>query len=205
MKKLLVMLLMGLVATSFGVVNVNWNSTYGYFYGAADPGVGILGPEGSGKSTVAQLVYCGVNGIADGVGVGGVTTGDDVVWGSFTITEIGDEANTFSTYAHFASNIQNYQQAFVSGNVYARIFQDNAIGAGDWYFSSPILALSDITGNNLPQEIELAGSAMQSINVGAGTAQVVPEPATFLLFGIGGMGAWLLRRNKIKSREQADA
>lgn len=27
-------------------------------------------------------------------------------------------------------------------------------------------------------------------------AEVVPEPATVLLFGIGGMGAWLLRRNK---------
>jgi subtilisin-like proprotein convertase family protein len=27
----------------------------------------------------------------------------------------------------------------------------------------------------------------------------VPEPATFILFGIGGMGAWLLRRNKLKS------
>lgn len=108
-------------------------------------------------------------------------------------------------YAHFASNIQNYQQTFVSGKVYARIFQDNTIGAGDWYFSSPLLTLADITGNNLPQEIELAGSAMQSINVGAGTAQVVPEPATALLFGIGAMGAWMVRRNKIKSKEQADA
>jgi hypothetical protein len=35
--------------------------------------------------------------------------------------------------------------------------------------------------------------------------QAVPEPATALLFGIGGMGAWLFRRNKLKSKEEADA
>ena len=30
----------------------------------------------------------------------------------------------------------------------------------------------------------------------------IPEPATALLFGLGGIGAWLLRRNKLKSREE---
>jgi hypothetical protein len=34
---------------------------------------------------------------------------------------------------------------------------------------------------------------------------VIPEPATALLFGIGGMGAWMLRRNKVKSKEETDA
>ncbi len=33
----------------------------------------------------------------------------------------------------------------------------------------------------------------------------VPEPATALLFGIGGMGAWIVRRNKRKAQEEADA
>lgn len=36
-------------------------------------------------------------------------------------------------------------------------------------------------------------------------ADAVPEPATALLFGIGIMGAWMLRRNKVKSDEEADA
>ncbi len=39
----------------------------------------------------------------------------------------------------------------------------------------------------------------------AGDWQAVPEPATALLFGIGGMGAWMIRRNKLKSKEEADA
>ncbi len=33
----------------------------------------------------------------------------------------------------------------------------------------------------------------------------IPEPATFLLFGLGGMGAWLVRRNKKRSTEEMDA
>jgi hypothetical protein len=32
-----------------------------------------------------------------------------------------------------------------------------------------------------------------------------PETATFALFGIGGMGAWMVRRSKLKSKEEADA
>jgi len=33
---------------------------------------------------------------------------------------------------------------------------------------------------------------------GTGGLTVIPEPATFLLFGVGGMGAWLIRRNRRK-------
>lgn len=36
------------------------------------------------------------------------------------------------------------------------------------------------------------------------TIAAVPEPATVLLFGCGGLGAWLLRRNKMKSSEDAE-
>jgi hypothetical protein len=40
---------------------------------------------------------------------------------------------------------------------------------------------------------------------GAGALTVIPEPATFLLFAIGGMGAWMVRRNKMQVKEEADA
>lgn len=49
--------------------------------------------------------------------------------------------------------------------------------------------------------------ASQYGNIGFRTVAigVIPEPATALLFGLGGMGAWLLRRNKLKSKEDMDA
>jgi len=45
--------------------------------------------------------------------------------------------------------------------------------------------------------LSLVDSAAENDGVGiiAGQYQQVPEPATLLLFGIGGVGAWLLRRN----------
>jgi hypothetical protein len=46
--------------------------------------------------------------------------------------------------------------------------------------------------------LTLVDSAAENDGVGiiAGQYQQVPEPATLLLFGLGGLGAWLLRRNK---------
>lgn len=46
--------------------------------------------------------------------------------------------------------------------------------------------------------LTLVDSAAENTGVGiiAGEYQVIPEPATALLFGIGGFGAWLLRKNK---------
>ena len=35
-----------------------------------------------------------------------------------------------------------------------------------------------------------------------GSWQAIPEPTTFLLFAMGGFGAWLIRRNKLKVKEE---
>ena len=43
----------------------------------------------------------------------------------------------------------------------------------------------------------------QEFSPGTATSvQVVPEPATALLFGIGGLGAWIVRNNKRKVQEE---
>ncbi len=74
------------------------------------------------------------------------------------------------------------------------------VPAGTKYAITPMtVALADM--NIVPPPTAQSFSAG---NLVLSTA-VIPEPATALLFGIGAMGAWMVRRNKIKSKEQADA
>ena len=46
------------------------------------------------------------------------------------------------------------------------------------------------------------GAPSDEYNSGGFRVAMVPEPSTVLLFGIGGVGAWLLRRNRMKAREE---
>jgi hypothetical protein len=60
------------------------------------------------------------------------------------------------------------------------------------------LGINDKAGYN-------AASTFSQLGV-ISTATVIPEPATAILFGIGGMGAWMLRRNKkLTAKEDAAA
>ena len=60
-----------------------------------------------------------------------------------------------------------------------------------WYIASSVLALPANTGTPpAPGETDV------TFDFGSSAWQAVPEPATFLLFGIGGFGAWLLRRRQ---------
>ena len=209
MRKILLTIFIGISVTSYGNINIDWLATGGFYY-SANSNIGILG-DGTGNSTIAQLIYS-ADLVMDGATIGGGTLGDDTIWATKTITEdgIANDATQFDSFAWFLLP-NNYQQTFVSGNVYARIFQDDTIEAGDWYFYTPMYTLQDIAGPvpgpaGTPQGIEMNTSPLgNAIDSGPTVAQVVPEPATFLLFGIGAMGAWLVRRNKLKCREEIDA
>lgn len=191
MKKIVAMALIGAAATAYGVVNVDWMASAGFYFSAA-PSLGILG-DGTGGSTVAQLIYS-IDGDVDDATIGGGVSGDDVVWATVPITEDGTGGNG----DEWATFIQNYQQVFVSGNVYARIFQDGDIQSGDWYFYTPMLSLQDITGLSFPQTIQMNTDLTNgnAIDSGATTAQVIPEPATFMLLALGGGLAWLVRQRQ---------
>lgn len=195
MKKIVIAMMMMLVATSYGVINVNWTSSAGYFFSPSS--APILGADDSGLQTIAQLIYSPDN-ARDDLWAGAV---NDVVVDSITITADG---TGFAGYALFPET-QNYQNTFAAGWVYAIIYDKAALATS--YYYTPTLALEDVIGAATPQGIEMNfdlanGNAINDPNVDPtidptqfGT-WAVPEPATFLLFGIGGFGAWILRRRQ---------
>ena len=200
MKTLLVMLVMGLATASYGSLQVAWCASAGFYF-TGDPAVGILG-DATGNSTVAQLMFS-PDGVKDAINTSGVGVNNDVVLDSVTLTENGVSGD-WDDYACF--NARDYRQAFTPGYVYALIFQDSNVRAGDWYYYTPMLALEDITGIMFPQVIEmntdlvwgnaidsatggglsnagLVGQVVQTVQV----IQVVPEPASALMIGLGGL------------------
>lgn len=196
MKKIAVMMVIGLVATSYGSIKVNWSAGAGFYW---DPSFDAL--LGTGQSTIAQLMYS-PDATKDNITTSLVGDVNDIIFATYTITE-GVNA---SAYADFSPGLYS-PGTFTAGYVYALIFQDNNVQVGDWYFYTPMLALEDITGATPAQSLQMNTDLINgdAINAGATVAQVIPEPTTALLFGIGAMGAWLVRRNKIKSKEEADA
>jgi hypothetical protein len=201
MKKIIAIAICGcLYVSAYGIVNVDWEASSGFFFNA-NPSIGILG-EGTGNSTIAQLMYSPDN-VKDGILTSKVGNVNDMIWATKTITEDGIGGG-YDGYALFSENYTT--PTFTNGWVYALIFQDGNVQTGDWYFYTPMYALSDIAGPNPgpagnAQYIQMntdsplfdTGNAIDS---GINTAQVVPEPTTVLLFSIGAIGAWIVRRKQ---------
>lgn len=164
-------------------VSIPWTAGAGFYFNS-DPSTGILGAE-TGNSALAQLIYS-LDANVDSALAGGGVSGDDVLWDSFTVTE----GVNSSEWADFSAPI--FTTSYTAGYVYARIFQNNVVSAGDWYYYSSPFLLEDKTEIQVVQlNTDLANG--NAIDSGLTVAQVVPEPATALLLGIGGGIAWLIR------------
>jgi len=169
-------------ATTTANVNISWGASSGFYF-SANTSAGILGPVGSGKSTVAQLMYS-PDAIKDGILTNRAGVVNDVVWDTVTLTE--NSTNELSDWAIVSS--RNYENTFTNGYVYALIFQDNNVQPGDWYFSTPLMALEEITPapSVFPQNIEMNTDFVNGDPIdGANGAQV----AGVLLTVIGGSGS----------------
>ena len=82
-----------------------------------------------------------------------------------------------------------------------RLYNAPTIGAATFYVDSGYISLPDLDDVNPPSTTDLA----VNFDFTGQSWQAVPEPATALLFGIGGLGAFIVRRNKKKAQEEADA
>jgi len=86
-------------------------------------------------------------------------------------------------------------------SVALRLWNNASVGSAGFYIDSVTQVLSDLDDVEVPGPNDLD----VTFDFTGQSWQAVPEPATALLFGIGGMGAFILRRNKLKAKEEADA
>ena len=177
-------------------IYVDWSAGSGFFW-TADANVGILG-SGTGNSTIAQLIWSG-DGVADSASASTAhfVTGDDVWLADILITEDGidNDGDLYDSYALFsAPTFQGPDQGVDPnfGNVYARIFQDDVVEDGDWYYVSafmdPVLKSLDPSAEPPPsaQELQLNRDLTNGDAIdGAYGAQVVPEPSSVALLLLG--------------------
>jgi len=91
----------------------------------------------SGQSTIAQLMYS-PDDTKDSILPRGVGAANDVVLDILTITQNDSVPN--SEYGIFSALTE---RARTNGYVYALIFQDNSVQAGDWYVAGPVVELVD--------------------------------------------------------------
>ncbi|MEI7851279.1 MAG: choice-of-anchor Q domain-containing protein [Kiritimatiellales bacterium] len=130
------------VNASNGIVHIGWSAMAGFYF-SADPNTGILAPVGSGKSTIAQLMYSPDN-VKDSILAGSKAGAvNDVVWDTIVVT---------NEWADFS---RSTKRAWTNGYAYALIFQDNNVQSGDWYYSTPLLTLTNIPPDTFPQLIDM--------------------------------------------------
>ena len=164
---------------------------FGSSYGVVD--VDNVTPLlGNGEQALVQLIYAGVNGVIDGpAGIGGAVSGDDIIlFAGLTDPAVAGDFNT--EYGLFGT-VVGPVAGFAGGNVYGRMFQDDAASASSYYYEGHVQLMSDFVQSGP------LGPPAESYDIGQGAfavadQQVIPEPATIGLMGIAGLGMFLARR-----------
>ena len=128
----------------------------------------------------------------------GATDSDDVYLGITDVITTGKSGTGWGSSFGSPNGSLAWGDSVVSVIFNAAALDGSATMA--WYSSSFIGGLSANAGGQaiLPGDDAPATYTVDSI-------AVVPEPATALLFGIGGLGAFIVRRNKQKAQEETDA
>lgn len=160
-----------LAGSALAGVDVAWQASGGFYF-SADPDTGILA---EGGTTFAQLIYTPSGTISPATPGGGVS-GDNVVWQQIEVD---------TEWADF--NAVNFTNNFVSGSVFARIFEKDPAEVGDWYYDSALLELQDISDPTPPQKLEmnrdLDGDAIDG-EFGAQIQGDAPEPFAITDLGL---------------------
>jgi len=169
--------------TAQAAINITWIASGGFYQ--SNGTTPLLQP--ATKSTIVELISCGVNNTKDAVNLNDAVNylgGDDVLLARITFVNSTD--NGFDEYA--AATYGTYANStYSSFNFYARIFQDNTPAAGEYYFDGAVVGTQNVTAP-ATQLYDINGlDGVNGSPINQNTIVAVPEPATFAFLGIGGM------------------
>jgi hypothetical protein len=172
------------VVTSANASQINWaNDPEVYDWSGA--GNLVLGTYSSYVVRLYESVDATINfGVVGGVAT---NTADDTWTGLQFNWNDGGGDNGFAAAELLASD--SSYGVNEGDKVYSVIFS-----TGGSYFAIIDSSLAAVSYPGAQMTYNPGGIVGGLQGAGGDWQQVVPEPATFLLFGIGGMGAWLVRR-----------
>lgn len=111
-------------------------------------------------------------------------------------TTAGGTSETLGWFSGFGYVVDEFQfSATETDSVFMRLYNNTNPLAATLRIDSAIQTLPNLDNLTAPAPENLK----VTFNFGSSTWQAVPEPATFMLFGMGGFGAWLIRRKNRKS------
>ena len=86
-------------------------------------------------------------------GIGGTVMGNDILLAQISITS-ADSDHLGSGWAYFSGyDFDDGGLAPAGGYIYARIFEDNTVEPGDWWYTGAVVAAQDLDPNNQPLDV----------------------------------------------------
>lgn len=220
MKKFLMAIFALVVATSVATagVGIQWEVGWGGYAHDAPNITGSTGYILDSSTVIWQLIYTGPNGVIDSIPLDSIPTaggpngdyvqGDDVVWAQRNIAQDGTASEwdivsgattTDTTWGSYLNYTGGGSTTFAdlswntAGSVYQRVFEGTPADQS-WFYDSPTFAFDETWTDTLPAEgfnpERAQGAGFQPDQ----QFNVIPEPATMGLLGLGALVMAIRRR-----------
>ena len=210
MKKVIVVTAAALVAVAaqadfYALVDAGYGFSLDYA-GHSDGSIPLLQ---DGQQATVQLIYAGANGVPDYLqvnpnGTGGndyllpadlSAQGDDQIIATYLTPVANSAAGDWSEYGLFTELVDAPYVG--NGAVYARVFDANKTV----YFQQAVLQAKNLDPNGTPAPTpdkynadNVTGPAFAGLQPNGDNNATIPEPATFGLLGVAGLGLFLARK-----------